>query len=198
MEVEGAGRLQDAAHLDEADGHHDQVGLIAIAIHGADGLDEAGQAGVGGGDFVDPGFVDIGEGPSILEGGAGGRAADGGRPLLFGIEGRVEVDEVDGFIGDAAQGEDVIGGEDGAVDDVVGSGMIREYGRVFYTEFERMGGVCLSMKMCMGEPHHTAAKICLANWCVRQEPRSFRCRSQGIVSKATWTLATATGQRLIR
>ena len=60
------------------------------------------------GDEAHPGNVQVRKGPGVLEGGAGGLASDGGGVVAVGVEGRVQIDEVDALAVHAAQNVQVV------------------------------------------------------------------------------------------
>src|SRR5665213_2455596 len=119
VEVDRTGVLEDAAKLDEARGHHGEVGEhVRAAEEGAEGAHGIGDAAA----LLDDLFVAAGSFfvplPGVLE---GGDLGGGARTVLFrkkdvvvlaGVERRVEVDEVDGV------GRDVVA-KDGEVVAVV-------------------------------------------------------------------------------
>ena len=94
VQVDGARRLQDALHLQQPHRHEDEVGLHPFPM----GLTGSINDGVGGRVAVCQlpvlTHVHVIQGPGILEGGAGGLAANGGFIGAVGIEGRVQVDQV--------------------------------------------------------------------------------------------------------
>ena len=127
MEVDGAGLLEDAAEFDEARGHHGEVGEhVCAAEEGSEGAHGFGDAATGLDDLL------VGERgllvplPCVLEGGdlgGGARAVLLGEEdvvVLAGVEGRVEVDEIDRLIGDVVA-ED---GEVVAVEELVEDGIL--------------------------------------------------------------------------
>ena len=113
MEVDGAGRLEDAAQFDEARGHHGEVGHhVGVAEEGAEGAHGLGDAAALLDDVLVGALgVDVPL-PGVLEGrdlGLELRAVLFGEEdvvVLAGVEGRVEVDEVDRLVLDVAP-EDV-------------------------------------------------------------------------------------------
>jgi hypothetical protein len=135
VEVDGAGLLEDAAEFDEARGHHGEVGEhVRAAEEGAEGAHGFGDAATGLDDLL------VGERgllvplPCVLEGGdlgGGARAGinfpgfvyfsiEGDVVVLAGVEGRIEVDEIDGLAGDVVA-ED---GEVVAVEELVEDGIL--------------------------------------------------------------------------
>lgn len=66
------------------------------------------------GDLVVPGEVRVVEGPGVFGGCACGLGADGHGGVAVGVEGLVEVDEVDGFGVYAAHDVEVVVGPDSA------------------------------------------------------------------------------------
>ena len=130
VEVEAAAGFEDAVELDEAGGHHDQVGGHLVAAEEARPVkipDERGNQ-------VDKAFVGAGHEvgvevfgaaapvPAVLEGGdlgvavAAGFVAEEDVVAAVGVEGRVEVDEVDGGVGEVvgvAQDGEVVAVEEG-------------------------------------------------------------------------------------
>jgi hypothetical protein len=107
VEVDGAGFLEDAAEFDEARGHHGEVGEhVGPAEQSAEGTHGFGDAATLFDDLLVAAgglFVPL---PGVFEGGdlGGGTGAVLFREedvvVLAGVEGRVEVDEVDGGGGD--------------------------------------------------------------------------------------------------
>ena len=102
VEVDGAGIFEDAAELDEARGHHGEVGHhVGVEEEGFEGAESVGNASA----LLDDQFVRaLGVEvpfPRAFEGvnlGAGLRAVFFGEEdvvVLAGVEGRIEVDEVD-------------------------------------------------------------------------------------------------------
>ena len=127
VEVDGAGLLEDSAEFDEARGHHGEVGEhVCAAEEGSEGAHGFGDAATGLDDLL------VGERgllvplPCVLEGGdlgGGARAVLLGEEdvvVLAGVEGRVEVDEIDRLIGDVVA-ED---GEVVAVEELVEDGIL--------------------------------------------------------------------------
>ena len=127
VEVDGAGLLEDSAEFDEARGHHGEVGEhVCAAEEGSEGAHGFGDAATGLNDLL------VGERgllvplPCVLEGGdlgGGARAVLLGEEdvvVLAGVEGRVEVDEIDRLIGDVVA-ED---GEVVAVEELVEDGIL--------------------------------------------------------------------------
>ena len=107
VEVDGAGFFEDAAKLDEAWGHHGEVGEhVGAAEEGAEGSHGFGYAATAFDDFLIGALGFEVPLPTVFEGGdlAGGAAAvllgEEDVVVLTGVEGRVEVDEVDGLVGD--------------------------------------------------------------------------------------------------
>ena len=108
VEVDAAGGFEDAVELDHALGHHGKVGHhVVLAEELAQGGEEAADLVGAAGDHVLEGGLGLpAPVPGVLEGGdlgggflAGALAEEdvvGG----VGVEGRVEVDEVDGLVGD--------------------------------------------------------------------------------------------------
>ena len=95
--------------------HHDQVGFHAFAVRVAGGVDHLIEGGVAVGDLTVLGQIYVVQGPGVFEGGAGGLAADGGGVIAVGIEGRVEVDQIDAGGVHAAHDGEVIARPDGSV-----------------------------------------------------------------------------------
>ena len=95
-------------HLHEPQSHIDQVGLHRLTMRHARCFDN----GVGGrmliGEFAVLVDVDVLEGPGVLEGGAGGLAADGRFVGAIRVEGRVEIDQVYAVAVHAAHDEKII------------------------------------------------------------------------------------------
>ena len=127
VEVDGAGLLEDAAEFDEARGHHGEVGEhVCAAEEGSEGAHGFGDAATGLDDLL------VGERgllvplPCVLEGGdlgGGARAVllrEEDVVVLAGVEGRIEVDEIDGLAGDVVA-ED---GEVVAVEELVEDGIL--------------------------------------------------------------------------
>ena len=123
MEVEGAGGFEDAVEFDEAGGHHDEVGadLVGAAEGFDEGGEDAGDALRGAGEqLAIEGFGAAAPVPGVFE---GGDLGFGIAPALVfeedvvgavGVEGRVEVDEVDGGVGEViAEDGEVIAVEEG-------------------------------------------------------------------------------------
>ena len=159
VQVDAAGGLEDAAHFDEALPHEGEVGLGARADHFAGGGDDVADGfavfkqalqhcliqvvegegvfeGVlaGGGDQLFEIFVgQVGVVRDFHAGGAGVFGAE--RPLVFAaaVEGRVEVDEVDGFAVDAFEAGQVVADVDGAVAEIHGGSVGPAAGRWFST-----------------------------------------------------------------
>ncbi len=117
MEVERAGGLEDAVEGEEARGHHDEIGRHVVAPEkGDEGVHHLRHVGVRlvgeGGEF---GLGLVRPVPGVLEGfdlRLAGVALGGLEEevvVALGIKGRVEVDEVHGFGGDAvAQDVEVV------------------------------------------------------------------------------------------
>ena len=118
VQVDGAGVFQHAAHFQQAHGHHAEVGLHSLAVGEAGGLEHLVHGRLLVGDEAHPGHVQIGEGPGVLEGGAGGRAAHRGGVVAVEVEGWAEVDQVNRRGVEAAQNFEVVPGPDGAVGEV--------------------------------------------------------------------------------
>ena len=74
-----------------------------------------GQRGLLVGNQTHPRNVEVVQRPSVLERRARCRAAHGGRVVLVGVEGRVEVDKVDALAVNPAQDVEVVAGPDGLV-----------------------------------------------------------------------------------
>ena len=130
VEVEAAGGLEDAVELDEAGGHHDEVGGHLVAAEQArpveitdEGGNQVDQTLVGASHEV--GVKVFGAAapvPAVLEGCdlgvavAAGFVAEEDVVAAVGVEGRVEVDEVDGGVGEVvgvAQDGEVVAVEEG-------------------------------------------------------------------------------------
>ncbi len=116
VEVDGAGFFEDAAQLDEAWGHHGEVGEhVGAAEEGTEGAHGVGYAATLFDDFfVAAGgfFVPL---PGVFEGGdlGGGAGAvffgEEDVVVLAGVERRIEVDEVYGLVRDVlAQNLEVV------------------------------------------------------------------------------------------
>ena len=110
VEADGAGGLEDEAEFDGAEGHHAQVGEhVGAAEEVVEAFEALGDAGVGGAEDlgVFGGGFDV-PGPGVLEGldlGVGlGAVFFGDEDVVVGvgIEGRIEIDQIDGFIFDVA------------------------------------------------------------------------------------------------
>ena len=131
VQVEAAGRFQDAVQLDQTGGHHDEVSHHLVAS------DEVEQGADGFGDFVrrvqDQGFVSgfgcFAPVPGVFKGGDLGFAVGAAFGfeehivVAVAVEGRVEVYEVDAAIGEvvsAAQDVEVV-----AVEESVAHGVAR-------------------------------------------------------------------------
>ena len=135
MEVDAAGGFEDAVKFDEPVGHHDEVAFHTATVYEASRFDDCVDAGVGVGESSHSCDVQVGEGPGVLEGGAGGLTADGRGVVTVGVEGRIKVDQVDAFGVDAGEDFHVVGGPDGAVGEV--------HGGCFYFGIGFMGSLIL-------------------------------------------------------
>jgi hypothetical protein len=103
VEVDAAGRFEDAMEFDEADRHHHEVGHHVVAadeaLHGVDHL--ADMLGRGLDDLGEGGFGGLVPGPGVVEGFDLGRRRLAAFLLeedvvgAVGVERRVEVDQVD-------------------------------------------------------------------------------------------------------
>ena len=130
VEVDAAGGLEDAVELDHPLGHHGEVGHhVVLAEELAQGGEEAADLVGSASDHVLVGGLGLpAPVPGVLEGGdlgggflAGALAEEdvvGG----VGVEGRVQVDEVDGFVGDVLAEDVQIVAEVEAVGGFVGGG----------------------------------------------------------------------------
>ena len=109
MDKDGAGFFEDAAELDETRGHHGEVGHhVGVEEEGFEGAEGVGDSSA----LLDDHFVGaLGIEvplPCVLEGvnlGAGLGAVflcEENVVVLSGVEGRVEVDKIDGFVFDVA------------------------------------------------------------------------------------------------
>ena len=74
VEVDAAGVFQDTFHLQQAGGHHDEVALHPFPMRFSRGLDYGVQGWGTLGKLAMFGKVNVGECPSIFEGGTGGSA----------------------------------------------------------------------------------------------------------------------------
>ncbi len=106
VQVDAPGRLQHPVHLEHADRHHDEVGQhVVLAEEGPHGPDHLRGVGVAAGQDLVECLLGVGVPmPSVLE------SLDLGRGLLtrrrteehvvirVGVEGWVEIDEVDAFV----------------------------------------------------------------------------------------------------
>ena len=109
VEIDGAGLFEDAAELDEARGHHGEIGHhVGVEEEGFEGAHGVGDASALLDDvLVGAHGVDVPL-PCVLEGvnlGAGLGAVFFGEEdvvVLAGVEGRIEVDEIDGLVLDVA------------------------------------------------------------------------------------------------
>ena len=109
VEIDGAGFLEDAAEFDEARGHHGEIGHhVGVAEEGLEGAEGVGDAAALLDDLLVGALgVDVPL-PGVLEGvnlGTGLGAVFLGEEdvvVLAGVEGRVEIDEVDGLVLDVA------------------------------------------------------------------------------------------------
>ena len=127
VEVDGAGLFENAAEFDEARGHHGEVGEhVGAAEEGTEGAHGFGDAATGFDDLLvgERGlFVPL---PCVLEGGdlgGGARAVLLGNQdvvVLAGVEGRIEIDEIDRLRGDVVA-ED---GEVVSVEELVEDGIL--------------------------------------------------------------------------
>ena len=60
------------------------------------GVDDGVEGGLPVRNLPVPRFVDVRERPGVLEGSAGGLRSDGSAVVRVGVEGRVQVDQIDG------------------------------------------------------------------------------------------------------
>ena len=113
VQVDRSRRLEDAVHLEETYSHKDEIRLHRLAMRHARRFDD----GIGGrmliGEFTVLVDVDVLEGPGVLEGGAGGLAADGRFVGAIRVERRVEIDQVHAVAVHAAHDEKIIFRPDG-------------------------------------------------------------------------------------
>lgn len=106
MQTQTSGRFKNAVELNQAGGHHHQVGhYLVLADELAEGGDHGGDLGIGSGDEL---VINLFDGrapvPGVVEGGNLG--IGGGAGFVFekdvigavGIEGRIQIDQVYGFI----------------------------------------------------------------------------------------------------
>ena len=98
VQVDGARRLEHAAHGEQADGHeaHERAHAVGVRISGA--LDGLHEAGVIVGDLVHPVLVHVAlPGPSVLKLRPGGEAIGRGVEVAAFVERRVRGCEVHGL-----------------------------------------------------------------------------------------------------
>ena len=118
MQVDGAGILQHPLHLQQPNRHHAQVGLHPFTMSKSRRFQDFVHGRLLVGDQAHPGHVQVGQGPGVLEGGAGRSAAHRRGVVAVGVERRVQVDEVDRRGVEAAQDVQVVPGPDGSVSEV--------------------------------------------------------------------------------
>ena len=95
VQVDAAGWFEESFHFHDTDGHVDQVAHHGVAVDGTGGIQQGVESGMLVLDFAVPGEVDVVKPPCVLESGAGGPAADRCGVVGVGIEGGVEVYQVD-------------------------------------------------------------------------------------------------------
>ena len=111
VQVDASGGLQNAAHFEQAHGHHTHIGLHAVAMGYAGSLDYAVHGRVPIRDQSEPRRVQVVQRPGILERRPGGPAADGRRVVAIAVEGRVQVDQVYRLGVEPAQDVQVVAGQ---------------------------------------------------------------------------------------
>ncbi len=112
VQVQAAGGLEHAVHLDQAGSHHHQVGQhLVLTDDAAQGGDHVIHGAGVGSDEITIGLLSgLAPVPGVVKGGDLGVGGDAGFILeedvvgAVGVEGRVEVDEVDRFGGDVSGG----------------------------------------------------------------------------------------------
>ena len=118
VQVDAAGRLEYALHLNQAHRHHNQITHHAFAGGISRSLDDTVGGGIAVGQFAVFVYVNIGERPSIFESRARCDRTDGGGVVLIGVEGRVEINEVDAFRVDAAHDVEIVAHPDCAIGEI--------------------------------------------------------------------------------
>ena len=118
VEIDAASRLEDPLHFEQTNRHHAEVRLHALSVGEACGGNRCIERGMLVRNQPHPCGVEVAERPSILERGPRGLASNRGAVVLVGVEGRVEVDEVDALRVEASEDVDVVPGEDRLVCEV--------------------------------------------------------------------------------
>lgn len=109
VEVETSGRLEHAVELDQADGHHGEIGHhVVLAEEAAHGPEQLGRAGPAGAHHLVEGVLRlVVPVPRILErldlrvGAVPGLRLEQNVVVGVRVERRVEVDEIDALVRDA-------------------------------------------------------------------------------------------------
>ena len=115
VEVDGARVAQEPPHLQQPDGHHDQVRLHGGAVGLARRVDYGTEGGLTLRDLAMPVRVQVGRRPGVLERGALGVRACGSGVGPVGVERGIEVDEVDAAGVHAPHDVEVVARPQGAV-----------------------------------------------------------------------------------
>ena len=111
VEIDAPGRLEDPFHFEQADGHHAEVRLHALAVGETCGGNRCIEGWMLVRNQPHPCSVEVAERPRILERGPCGLASNRGAVVLVGVERRIEVDEVDALRVETSEDVDVVPGE---------------------------------------------------------------------------------------
>ena len=118
VQVNGTGVFQHPAHFEQPNRHHAQVGLHPLAVGQSCRLQHLVHGRLLVGNQSHPGDVQVGQCPSVLEGGAGRGASHRRGVVAIGVERRVQIDEVHRRGVEAVQYVRVVSGTDGPVGEV--------------------------------------------------------------------------------